>query len=253
MIDIHSHIIPNVDDGSRSMEETINMLNEAYNVGFTTVVSTSHYYLRHYEPNEAERMECLEKINTNIKNALPNLQICIGSEIYVTNEMVNLIKEHKASTINNTSYILFELPFEHQIANLKDIIYNLLGNKYIPIIAHPERYKYIQKDPNILLELIDLGVLFQSNYGSILGIYGKAPKKTVKVLLQNNFIHFLGSDTHRQKTIYPEIPNAIEELSKIISEKKLEELTTINPKLVLENQKIKIQKPIKIKKGIFGY
>lgn len=253
MIDIHSHILPNIDDGSRSVEETFNLLKEAHKVGFTTIVSTSHYFLNHYEVEENVRKAYIDAITQKLPDVIPDLQICIGSEIYVTNDMVSLIEEHKASSINSTKYVLFELPFEHQIQNLKDIVYNLLGHNYIPIIAHPERYKYVQKDPNMLLELIDLGVLFQSNFASIIGWYGKEPKKTVKQLLENNFVHFLASDVHRQETIYPQIPDILEELKEIISEEKIEELTTINPNLALENQKIHIQKPTKIKKNLFGF
>lgn len=167
--------------------------------------------------------------------------------------MVNLIEENKASTINSTRYVLFELPFEQQIPDLKNIIFNLMNNGYIPIIAHPERYKYVQKNPNLLLEFIGMGVLFQSNYGSIIGGYGKAAEKTVKQLLQNNFIHFLGSDVHKKGTIYPCIADALEVLNEILSEEKVKELTTINPESALEDKKIDARIPKPIKRRIFGF
>lgn len=253
MIDMHSHILPDIDDGSRNIEESIDMLKEAYQAGFTAVVATSHYYLGYYEVEEKERIELIEEIMNRIQDVAPKLQICKGSEIYVNSQMANWLAEHKASSINGTKYVLFELPFQHQIQNLQDIIYSLLSHKFVPIIAHPERYEYVQKDPNILLNLIDLGVLFQSNFGSIIGQYGKTAKKTVTKLLQNNFVHFLGSDAHRHKSIYTKVPDAIEELSQIISEDKIKKITTINPSLVLENKNIDIDIPIKIKKSLFGF
>ena len=253
MIDIHTHILPSIDDGSRSVDETFNLLKEAHEAGFTTIVSTSHYFLGHYEAEEKVRKSYIDAISEKLPEVIPNLQICVGSEIYVTNEIVSLIEEHKASTINSTNYVLFELPFEHQETNLKDIIYKLLGHNYIPIIAHPERYKYVQKDPNILQDLIEIGVLFQSNLASIIGWYGKETKKTVKQLLENNFIHFLASDVHRQETIYPQIPAILNELKEILSEEKIEELTTTNPSLMLSGEKIYIQKPVRIKKRLFNF
>ena len=253
MIDFHSHILPGIDDGSRDIEETINMIKEAYDAGFTQIVSTSHFYLRHYEVEEKERIEYINEINQKMQELGYNIQILVGSEIYITNDMVNLLDEHKASSINNSRYVLFELSFIERPQNLTEIIYNLLSNNYIPIIAHPERYKYVQKDPNILLDLLELGVLFQSNYGSIIGQYGKEAKKTVKLLLKNNFIHFLGTDVHRQNTIYNAVDEAIETLHKEISDKKIEELTTINPSLVLEDEDIYTRRPTKIKKGFFGF
>ena len=253
MIDMHSHILPGIDDGSRDIEETYKLLIEAYDVGFTKVISTSHYYLGYYEENENTRKSYIDDINNNLQEMNYNIQICIGSEIFITNEIINLLKEHKASSINGTKYVLFETAFGTEPQNLKNVIYSLMSNNYIPIIAHPERYSYVQKNPNKLLELIDLGVLFQSNFGSIIGQYGKEAKKTVSLLLKNNFIHFLGTDAHRKNTIYTLIPQAIESLKEIISEEELEELTTINPNLVLENKKINIKRPTKIKKGLFGF
>lgn len=253
MVDMHSHILPGVDDGSRDSEETYKMLTEAYDAGFTKVISTSHYYLGYYEEDENTRKAYIDTINNKLQGMQCNLQICIGSEIFITNEIVNLLKEQKASSINGTKYVLFETAFGLKPQNLKDVIYSLMSNNYIPIIAHPERYSYVQKNPNVLLELIDLGVLFQSNFGSIIGQYGKEAKKTVKLLLKNNFIHFLGTDAHRKNTIYTAIPQALESLKEIISEEELEELTTINPNLVLENKEINIKRPTKIKKGFFGF
>ena len=253
MVDMHSHILPEIDDGSRSEEETFNMIKEAYEAGFTTIVATSHYYLGHYEPNEELRNTIIDRITEKLTKMNINIKISIGSEIYITRDMVSLLSEHKASSINGTRYVLFELPFTTEVQNLKDVIYSLISNNYIPIIAHPERYKYVQKNPNILLELLDLGVLFQSNYGSIIGQYGKDAKKTVKLLLKNNFIHFLGSDAHRQENIYTAIPEAINAIKEVVSDKQLEELTLINPNLVLENKKIDTRRPTRIKKGLFGF
>ena len=109
----------------------------------------------------------------------------------------------------------------------------------------------MQKNPNILLELLDFGVLFQSNYGSIIGQYGKKAQKTVVKLLQNNFVHFLGSDVHRANSIYMEINDSLNALREIISEQKIKELTDINPKLVLEDKTIDTRMPKKIKSSFF--
>ena len=253
MIDLHSHILPYIDDGARSLEESLQLVQEGYEAGFTTIVSTSHYYLDYYETIEEDRKAHINTILHTIKETIPDLQICIGSEIYVTHRMVSLLKDHLASSINGTRYVLIELPFEQEIPDLKNIIFTLINNGYIPIIAHPERYSYVQKNPNILLELLEMGVLFQSNYCSILGTYGKGAQKVVTKLIQNHFIHFLGSDVHRKNTIYKHIPDALDELKEFISEQELEELTTINPGLVLEDKKIDTRIPKAIKKGIFGF
>lgn len=248
MIDFHSHIIPNIDDGSQSIEDTICMLEEAKKVGFTDIISTSHYIEDYYEVDEKKRKEYID----NIQKEVEGINIIIGSEIYVTHNIVNLINEKKASTINNTRYVLFELPMNSNVLYLKNVIFSLLENKFIPIIAHPERYSFIQKNPNWLIEYIEMGVLFQANFGSIYGIYGKECQKTVQLLLKNNMIHFLGSDVHRKNSIYPKMPDILRKIEKVISKEKVYKLTTINPKLVLNNKKIEVDKPQKIKMGFWN-
>ncbi len=248
MIDFHSHIIPNIDDGSQSIEDTICMLEEAKKVGFTDIISTSHYIEDYYEVDEKKRKEYID----NIQKEVEGINIIIGSEIYVTHNIVNLINEKKASTINNTRYVLFELPMNSNVLYLKNVIFSLLENKFIPIIAHPERYSFIQKNPNWLIEYIEMGVLFQANFGSIYGIYGKECQKTVQLLLKNNMIHFLGSDVHRKNSIYPKMPDILRKIEKVISKEKVYKLTTINLKLVLNNKKIEVDKPQKIKMGFWN-
>lgn len=235
MIDFHSHILPDIDDGSRSMEETLEILREAKDVGFNKIISTSHYFERYYECNEEERKKLLE----NVQNNFNEIAFYLGNEIYVTENMVQLIKDKEASTINNSNYVLFELPMNNKVMRAKETIYRLIENEYIPIIAHPERYSYVQNDIEYVRELSDMGALFQANYGSVIGMYGQKAKKTVKKLLKEDLIQFLGSDVHRPNQIYPYIPKIIKKLNKIISEEKIEELTTINPQKVLNNEYIK--------------
>ena len=111
----------------------------------------------------------------------------------------------------------------------------LIENNYVPIIAHPERYSYVQDNPEYVNELLDMGAMFQSNYGSIIGLYGKKAEKTVKKLLKENLVQFLGSDVHREERVYIFMPKILKKLKKIISSEKLKELTEINPQKVLDN------------------
>lgn len=234
MIDFHSHILPNIDDGSRGMEETLNLIQEAKEVGFTQIISTSHYMEDYCEANESERKEVLNYVQKQVND----IELFLGSEIYISNEMVSLLQEKEASTINHSRYVLFELPMNMKPFNGKEIVYRLIENGYIPIIAHPERYHYVQKDMEYVKELSEMGALFQSNYGSIVGWYGKDAEKTMKKLLKEDVIHFLGSDVHRVNHTYTIIPKALKKLRKIISEEKLEELTTINAQKVLNDEEI---------------
>ena len=243
MIDFHTHILPNIDDGSRSIDETFNLIKEAKNVGFEGIISTSHYMENYYETDKPEREVWINAIYENLQAKNIDIRLYLGNEIYISENLIKLLENGKASTINDTSYVLFEMPLNEEPMNLYDIIYQMIQYKLVPILAHPERYSYIQKEPDLVYDLVQKGVLMQANYGSIIGQYGEKAQLIVKKLLENNLIHFLGSDVHRQNTIYPKIPECLSEINSIIGEEKLQELTTENPKLALGNKRIDIRDP----------
>lgn len=246
MIDFHTHIIPNIDDGSRSIEETFNLIKEAKEAGFEGIVLTSHYIENYYETDAPERDVWVKAISDNLKNKGIEANLYLANEIYMSDNMMELLIEGKASTINNSSYVLFEMPLNAEPINLYDVIYSLQENKLVPVLAHPERYSFVQKEPELVYDLIEKGVLMQANYGSILGQYGEKAELIVRKFFENNMIHFLGSDVHRQNTIYKRIPEALEEIRAIVGDEKLEELTTENPKLALNNKRIEIQEPSEV-------
>ena len=235
MIDFHSHILPGIDDGSRNLEQSISMVNEAKEVGFTKIISTSHYMENYYECDVEKRKQLIKQLQGEVQD----IELYLGNEIYITNNIIEVLKNGKASSINNTRYVLFEFPLiTTKPMNDKEIIYRLVENGYIPIIAHPERYPFIQENPEYLFELEDMGALFQANYGSIIGMYGLKAKRTLKILLRNNLISFFGSDVHRPEQVYNKIPKIIKKLKKIISDEEFEEFTEINPQKVLNNEEI---------------
>lgn len=236
MIDFHSHILPNIDDGSRSLNETIHILKEAQKAGFTKIISTSHYIDGYYEANEDKRAKLLNEVKENFQG----MELYLGNEIYITNQMTDLLSEKKASTINNSKYVLFELPMNTKAMDVKEVVFRLMEKGYVPIIAHPERYKYVKENIEYVRELADMGVLFQSNYGSSIGMYGKKAQKTQKRLLEEGLIQFFGSDVHTVEQVYTKMPKILKKLRKIISEEELEQFSTVNPQKVLNNEDIEI-------------
>lgn len=236
MIDIHSHIIPNVDDGARSVEETFNILKEAQEAGFTDVILTSHFLLNYYETNAQELIFWKEKLQEVLKKQGTKINLHSGMEIYITNQMEELLENKKILTLANSRYMLIELPLATNVKYFDYVVYYLEAKGIKPIIAHPERYKCVQKDPDIVEEYIEKRCLIQCNYGSIVNLYGREAEKTIKTLLKKNQVHFLGSDVHRENGTYLIILDAIKKIRKIIGENKINEITTINPKKILQNE-----------------
>lgn len=249
MIDFHSHILPNIDDGSRDIKETFDLIKEAEKAGFNKIISTSHYMEYYYEVDEMERSIWINALNTKLQENNINVDLYLGSEIYISEYLMNLIDEKKASSINNTKYILFEMPMYQKTLNLYSVIFEMIKHNKVPILAHPERYTFIQDDIELITELIENGVLMQSNFGSFKGLYGKKAQKTAKELLKRNMIHFLGSDVHRAGTIYPMIKDILTDIEKIVGKEKIYELTEKNASIVLNNEELLISEPKKSKRG----
>ena len=235
MVDIHSHLIPNVDDGSKSVEETFMLIKEADRAGITDIILTPHYIVNSYEQNANTLILLKDKLQQILDKDKINVKLHIGMEVYITDNLIDLLKQNKLLTLANSKYLLMELPLNTNVQYLDMVIFKLIEDNIIPIIAHPERYKFVQEDPSKVRELIESGCLIQSNIGSILGIYGKKAKKTIKYLLKNDLINFIATDTHRKNTIYPLLEKGIKKIEKITGKEKAEELTNLNVQKILNN------------------
>jgi len=164
MIDIHSHILPEIDDGSRDIDESVEMIGEAAEAGFDTIISTSHYMEDYYEADVQRRTKLIKILKDELKENNIEMDLELGSEIYITDNINNYLKEGKASTLAGSDYVLFEFPLNAKPQNMLDLVFEIQKGRKLPILAHPERYRFIQQDPEILYDLIDRGVLMQTNY-----------------------------------------------------------------------------------------
>lgn len=249
MIDFHSHILPGIDDGLANIEDSIQTIEEAKKAGFDTIIATTHYSIPdEYVVEEKIRIELLDELQSKVKD----VKIILGNEIYINGMIDMLIEEKKISTINNTKYILFELPLVNEYPELKNIVLNLMSQGYKLILAHPERYTMMQQNPKQLEELIDMGVYLQANFLSILGFYGKEAKKTVELLFRHGMISFLGTDVHRKEIYYPNVEEAKKQIIEIIGQAEFDKISELNPKRAIENEKVDLAEYSQIKKNFLG-
>jgi protein-tyrosine phosphatase len=252
MVDLHTHIIFGIDDGSNDIKESINIMKNAELAGFSGLVATPHYIEGSYTSNNSDKFKLLDEIKSQAKLQNINIDIYIGNEVFITENIENLMDLHQISSINNSKYILVELPMLGLHTNLQSCVFRLSSLGYITIIAHPERYEFVQKDPNKLIEFINQGVLFQLNSGSLLGTYGRKAEKTAKILLKNNMIHFIATDTHSDRGHnYSHINEVRDLVSKLTSKDNFDILICRNPINVINNKKIIITEPTKYINGLF--
>lgn len=247
MIDIHSHILPGIDDGAKTIEESLKIIEEAKAVGFTKIITTPHYLEDRFNVEEEKRIKLIKSISEKEKD----IKIEIGNEIYANPKILSFIEQKKASTLANSRYVLFEIPFRDKIVYFNQMVDDLKRNGYLLIIAHPERYEIVMQNPKIVEEWKKRGIYLQCNYESIIGRYGKQSKKLMKLFLKHKLVDFLGSDVHRIGT-YEKVAISISKIKEIVNDEYFEKLSKLNQEKVINNEKIEIEEWDEIKKTIFG-
>ncbi|MFJ7735141.1 tyrosine-protein phosphatase [Lysinibacillus sp. NPDC097287] len=200
LIDIHTHILFDVDDGPRTEEESLQMLKQAVKEGITEIISTSHALKPHYDVSYSTVERQLEHLSKLIEqNDIP-LTLHSGHEIRLNDKLDNLLNHKQIHVLANSNYVLIELPSNMVPAYTKDMIIALKSSGYTPIIAHPERNRAIAEQPRKLEQLIREGALAQITAGSLTGHFGKAVQKLSLDLVRANYIHTYGSDVHNLTT-----------------------------------------------------
>lgn len=201
MIDIHSHVLPMVDDGASSVEQALSMLVQAYEDGTDGIVLTPHFAYEYGFNNPNDKVKELYADLKYIvrKEGIP-IQIYLGCEFLFSSVDAFEKRCHEITRINDTQYLLMEFFFDVDGDDILKAIDCVIEKGLIPVIAHPERYECIQISIDIVEKGILKGALFQMNKGSVFGDYGRMARETVFELLDRHYIHFVGSDGHNTKT-----------------------------------------------------
>lgn len=252
MIDLHNHILSEIDDGSRSMEETIEMARIAVEEGISKIIATPHHRKPEYLVDKDHILEKIKNTNQVLKKENIDLKVLPGMEIYMSRDIPEKLANKELLSLNNSSYILIEFPMREELDYIEDVLHEVKIQGYRPIIAHPERYKKVIEDPNYVKRLIEGGCLFQINANSLTGAFGEESKKTVEILIKHKMVHLISTDSHSSKRRSPRIRQALECVRAINGDQYVEVLLD-NANKVLNDEKIQIEKPClyEKKKGFF--
>ena len=237
MVDIHSHILPQVDDGSHSLDDSIEMCRASADDGVRVMVATPHAHDGKHKTHDVELLnKKVEELNSQLNG---NPKIVLGCELRFTHEIVKqLCEKHTAPTIAEGPYALIEFPHAIVPPGSERPLYELMGNGITPIIAHPERNAMLIDEPNRFYELVSLGVLGQLDTGSITGQFGKRVQKTARVMLENGLIHFIASDCHNMRNRLPGMSAAVALSAKIVGEEYALAIANDNPEAAVEGRPI---------------
>ncbi|MCH7514129.1 MAG: capsular biosynthesis protein [Bacteroidetes bacterium] len=196
IVDIHSHLLPGLDDGVSSLDESLEILKKFEKFGYKKVVTTPHIMSDFYRNTPDGISEALQELQHFVKDKT-EIIVEAAAEYYLDEGFIELLTEHTDLILCiGNKYILFETSFMSEPVYLKEAIFYIQSNGYKPLMAHPERYQYLHNSWDLTQDLIDRGTLFQININSLAGYYTKPVQKMAIRLIKNDMVHFLGSDCH---------------------------------------------------------
>ncbi len=193
--DIHSHFIPGIDDGSQTLEQSIELISAMHDLGYTKVITTPHVMADGFKNTPEIILGGLEKVRRELHAKGIAVEIEAAAEYYLDHEFDRLVKEKSVLTFGD-NHVLFELPFLSEPAGLFNVVFEMQTLGYRPVLAHPERYQFWHTDFARYENMKDRGVLFQLNTIALMGAYGPVVKKTAEKLIDLGWYELLGSDCH---------------------------------------------------------
>lgn len=231
IIDVHSHVIPGIDDGARTMEEACGLLSLAAENGITSAIATPHCSA-HRQSGEIRNV--LEKLKVRISDQLPDFRLYAGNEVFYFEELPERLKDKKVWTLAESSYVLVEFGPEVPYSYLFRGIRRIVNSGYIPILAHIERYACLHIKQN-LEDLEGSGCLFQMNFDSLQGHWYQADVRWCREQVLEHRISLLATDMHRLDFRPPDIRRAMVWLKAHVDPEDLKKMLYENPMKIIEN------------------
>lgn len=196
MVDIHCHILPEIDDGAQNLEESIQMAKAAVQEGITKVVASPHHYTSRFHNPKEEIVPKVALLNKELQNRNIPLEILVGQEVRINGDWISEYENNQIATINDNIYVLIEFPANHVPRYAEQLFYGIQMTGLIPIIVHPERNSQIVEQPEKLYRLIEKGAISQITAASVAGYFGKSIQKFSLQLIEANLTHVVASDAH---------------------------------------------------------
>ena len=235
MIDLHCHMLPNLDDGARTPDMALAMARLAVADGITMTVCTPHIYPGLFENTAKGISEAAQEFREALSRANIPLKISTGADIQVPPNLLQGLTSGALPTLHNSRYFLFEPPHHTVLPNMLGLVSSAVSAGYVPIITHPERLSYIESCYDDFLRAVEMGAWIQLTGGSLLGRFGPRVKKITKRFLTDGVTHLLASDGHNLKNRTPVLARATKAASKLVGEEEALRLVLDRPRAVIQN------------------
>lgn len=201
--DMHCHLLPGIDDGPESTEESLSIIQAMIAVGYRGAVCTSHIFPEVYDNRADDMLRGVDSLQSALEQNNIDFTLQASAEYMIDSKFIELAKSKKLLAFGRKNYVVIETGFTQENPYFDEAIYEMQCAEYSPILAHPERYLYLSKSKSIetFEKIIDKGIELQLNLFSLVGLYGRLSKEVAEILLRNNFIHWIGTDLHRSQQI----------------------------------------------------
>ena len=237
MIDIHTHILPMIDDGPTLMQESLEMCRIAVNDGIKKIIATPHVQNGMDDLDANKVLEKIRMLNQLLKQEGLDLVIFPGAEVHLNDRLLDtdILRESSILTINEgKKYILLEFPFQSVPPETEQIIFKLKSMGFTPILPHLERNYRIQRNPNMVVRYVEMGAILQVTAQSIVGDFDAVPLKCVLWMLKNNLVHVIASDAHSPIARPPILSKAVKVVSEMLGEEAAKKMVFDHPRMILE-------------------
>lgn len=250
MIDIHSHILPGIDDGAKHIGDSMDMARQAVKEGIYTIIATPHHKNSKYNNYKNDILLKVKNLNGELEKEEIPLKVLPGQEVRIFGEVIEEFEKGEILSLNETQYLFIELPSGHVPAYTEKLLFDLQLNGLVPIIVHPERNQEIIEHPDVLYNLVKKGALTQVTASSLCGYFGKKIKNFSNQLIEANLTHFVASDAHNIDTRGFKMAEAMD----LIEAKYGVDYVYLfqeNAELLVENNNVYRETPERIKKKKF--
>ncbi|HET9481036.1 MAG TPA: CpsB/CapC family capsule biosynthesis tyrosine phosphatase [Candidatus Polarisedimenticolia bacterium] len=253
LIDIHSHILPAIDDGSRSLEESVQLCRIAEEDGIRELVCTPHVDFRY--TNRRSTIEGpFERLESAIRGAGLQLRLIKGAEVHMAPDIVVRLRDGDLVTYNDQGrYLLLEFPFQQVIMGVEDIVYRLRLAGVTPVIAHPERIGYFMDDTDRLFRLIRLGALGQVTGGSLLGQFGEKSQRAGMLMVERHLAHVVASDAHDTSYRRPVLSETAEAIAQRFGEDRARAMVLEYPAAIVAGEEINPPEPLEAPRRVKNF
>jgi protein-tyrosine phosphatase len=244
MIDLHSHILPGVDDGAATIETSLDMARMAVEDGIQVMACTPHFLPGVYDNEAGDIRYRIDHLARELRNAGINLQVVVGADAHIRPDFLECLRANRILTLNDSRYVLFEPPHDILPQRLDDLLHNIMMSGYVPILTHPERLRWIEKNYELVRGLAQSGVWMQITAGSLTGRFGKRPHYWAHRMLAEGLVSILATDAHNLTSRPPRLSEAAALAEAELGLGEAQNLVVLRPQCVLENAPVETSPPL---------